>query len=844
MVTPILSRSIWKYFFKHPWVILLSIIGVSIGVAVVVSIDIANTSSQKAFELSVENLTGTATHQIIGSPLGIDEDFYLELKMAFPELEASPVVEGYVKLNRETIQLMGLDIFSSSYMTDEMSGTFDTSALSLLVEPNTVLIPRVMAERMNIGTGDTIAISIAGIEREIKVIGYVGAEKGSSLDGMLVADISTAQELLSKTGVIDNISLIIPEDDEDTVEALEKWLPEGITLNSTAASNESTLKMTSAFQTNLTAMSMLALLVGMFLIYNTMTFSVLQRRGLLGSLRVLGATRREIFTEVLIEAAIISIIGTGIGVLLGIVLGQGMVKLVASTVDSLYFTLTVTSFELSSGIFIKGILLGVITSLVAAFIPALEAASSRPQIVRFRSVIESLAQKLLPKIALAGLGMMGLSIIILYLSERSLIAGFASLFLLVIGFALCVPVIAEFISKYLGLFMYKVGSKTSALYKMAVTGIAGSISRTGTAIAAMVVAISVVIGMGIMIESFRDTVELWMQQAVQGDIYINTMENVSSTAETPLPEDIITQIAALDGIEATKGLKTVFLETNYGRAEVDVITPVEQCRTEYQLKSGNDLKAWESLTNGEAVYISEPFAYKHGLTVGDTIIFTADEGEREYAISGIYYDYSTDSGKVIMPQSIYLANWHDSTIASLGLYLENETDRDAIMNQVKAIVADAAGITVTDSFTIRADVLDLFDRTFLITRVLEFLAIIVAFIGILSALMAYQLEKIKEIGILRAIGVTPRQIWGMTSLQTGLMGTISGLLAIPLGISMSVLLIKIINIRSFGWSIQMAIGAGTIMEALAIAIGASLLASVYPAWKMSKTSPAEALREE
>jgi len=360
----------------------------------------------------------------------------------------------------------------------------------------------------------------------------------------------------------------------------------------------------------------------------------------------------------------------------------------------------------------------------------------------------------------------------------------------------------------------------------------------------MVVAISGVIGMGIMIESFRNTVELWMQQAIQGDIYVNTMENVSSTAETPLPEDIIVQVAALDGIEATKGLKTVFLETNYGRAEVDVITPVEQCRTEYQLKSGNDLKAWESLTNGEAVYISEPFAYKHGLTVGDTIIFTADEGEREYAISGIYYDYSTDSGKVIMPQSIYLANWHDSTIASLGLYLENETDRDAIMNQVKAIVADAAGITVTDSFTIRADVLDLFDRTFLITRVLEFLAIIVAFIGILSALMAYQLEKIKEIGILRAIGVTPRQIWGMTSLQTGLMGTISGLLAIPLGISMSVLLIKIINIRSFGWSIQMAIGAGTIMEALAIAIGASLLASVYPAWKMSKTSPAEALREE
>ncbi len=844
MVSPILSRSIWKYFFKHPWVILLSIIGVSIGVAVVVAIDIANTSAQKAFEISVENVTGTATHQITGGPLGMDESIYTDFIMQFPEIEASPVVEGYVKLEGETIHLMGLDIFSSSYMTDEMSGTFDMSALSLLVVPRTVLIPYVMADRMDIANGDMITVSIAGSETEVKVIGNVGDEDDSKIDGLLVADISTSQELLGKTGVIDNISLVITEDDKDILTAIEEWLPVEMSLISTAAGNESTLNMTSAFRTNLTAMSMLALLVGMFLIYNTMTFSVLQRRGLLGSLRVLGATRREIFSEVLIEAFFISIIGTGIGVILGVVLGQGLVKLVAGTIDSLYFTLTVTTFEISSGIFIKGILLGVVTSLVASFIPAFEAAASRPQIVRFRSVIESLAQKLLPKITLAGLGMIGISVVILFLSESSLIAGFASLFLLVIGFALCVPMIAELISKYLGIFMNKVGSKTSVLYKMAVTGIAGSISRTGTAIAAMVVAISVVIGMGIMIESFRTTVQLWAQQMIQGDIYVNTMENVSSTAETPLPYELVEQIVVLDGIEATKGLKTVFLVTDYGTLEVDVITPVEQCRTEYQLKTGNDIPAWESLKNGEAVYISEPLAYKHNLSVGDAITFTTEQGKQEYGISGIYYDYSSDAGKIIMAKNVYTKYWHDDTIASLGLYLEDSADKDSIITAIKAIVADAAGITITDSFTIRGNVLDLFDRTFLITRVLEFLAIIVAFIGILSALMAYQLEKIKELGILRAAGVTPRQIWGMTGLQTGLMGAISGILAIPLGIFMSIILIQTINIRSFGWSIQMSIGAWTIIEALAIAIVASLLASVYPSWKMSKTSPAEALREE
>jgi putative ABC transport system permease protein len=348
MVTAILSRSIWKYFFRHPWVILLSIIGVSIGVAVVVAIDIANTSSQKAFELSVENLTGTATHQISDGPLGMDENIYADLKLAFPDVESTPVVKGYVVLEGENVQLLGLDFFSSPDLTKEMGGIASGSALDLLIEPDTVFIPLTTAERLAISKGDTVAISIAGKETPIKLLDYIGSEGNSALDGVIVADISTAQELLGKTGLIDSISLVIPSGDESILPAIENWLPESATLVSTAASNESTLKITDAFHTNLTAMSLLALLVGMFLIYNTMTFSVLQRRGLIGSLRVLGATRREIFNEVLLEAAIIGTIGTALGVLLGIVLGQGIVGLVTRTVNDLYFVLTVTAFQLSS----------------------------------------------------------------------------------------------------------------------------------------------------------------------------------------------------------------------------------------------------------------------------------------------------------------------------------------------------------------------------------------------------------------------------------------------------------------------------------------------------------------
>jgi putative ABC transport system permease protein len=841
MVTPILSRSIWKYFFRHPWVILLSILGVAIGVAVVVSVDIATTSAKRAFEVSVENLTGNATHQVIGSPLGMEEDIFVRLKLEFPDLESSPVVEGYVEVRGETLQMLGLDFFSNTYLTEHLSGTGSQALLSLLLEPDTTFITGDTAERLGVLPGDTIGISVGGEGKEVNIAGLTGSKEDSTLDGIIIADISTAQEVLNKTGFIDRINLVIAEEDESTIPQLKEWLPEGTTIISTAARNESTLKITDAFSVNLTAMSLLALLVGMFLIYNTMTFSVLQRRGLIGSLRVIGATRREIFSEVLIEAGVIGFIGTSLGVFLGILLGQEMVKLVLRTVNDLYFVLTVSTFYISAGMVIKGMLLGIAVSVVASFVPAIEAASSPPQTVRLRSVMESLARRLLPHISIAGILMMAVSIAILFLSGKSILAGFVSLFMLVIGFALCVPVMVEFISRSIGRLTSK---GANVLGKMAAAGIAGSLSRTGTAIAAMTVAISVVVGMGTMINSFRSTVDLWLSQALSSDVYVTTTSDISSRSDNPLPEELVPKVLAIDGVEAIKKMKTVYLEASAGVVEVHAIEPVAQSRNEYRLKEGDYIQAWESFEKGESIFLAEPYAYKNNLKVGDSVSFLTAEGMQQFPVSGIFFDYSTDQGIILMPYSLYSYYWQDSTISSMGLYLADKSDKEDIMNYLEFEVAGIPGVVVTDNFNLRQSGLDVFDRTFLITRVLEFLAIIVAFIGILSALMAYQLEKVREIGILRATGFTPRQIWGMISLQTGFMGAISGVLAIPLGLIVSVILTTIINIRSFGWSMQKDISPATILEAMAIAVGAALLASIYPSWRMSRISPAEALREE
>ncbi|MBN2075053.1 MAG: FtsX-like permease family protein [Dehalococcoidales bacterium] len=838
----LLYRSIWRYFFKHPWLIILSILGVAIGVAVVISVDIANGSAQRAFELSIQNFTGKASHQIISSdPFGLDENLYVRLKNEFRELTSSATVEGYVTMDGETLQLMGVDLFSAILFTDQLSGIKSPTLVNLIIEPDTILVPERTASRIGISPGDSIVLTIGGEEKTVRVVDFVGKDQESALDGILISDISAGQELLDKVGILDRINLYIPEDNMELLSELKSWLPSNTSLISTSARNESTLKITDAFSVNLTAMSLLALMVGMFLIYNTMTFSVLHRRRHIGTLRILGVTKKEIFTEVIIEAGTIGFAGTLAGVLLGIWLGQAMVGLVTNTFNDLYFVLTVNTFVISGGMIIKGVLLGTVVSILAACIPALEAASAPPQVARLRSVIESLVHRIIPYIALTGAILIIIAVVVLFASGTNIIAGFVSLFLIVLGYAFSLPIIVNVLCRRFG---STAGNRTGILSKIAVMGISNSLSRTGTAIAALSVALSVVVGMGVMIESFRESVDRWLVQALQGDIYVTTTSLVSQRSENPIPENLIREIYTLEGIQSVKEMKIVYLQTPDSFVEVHAIDPVLPARREYRLKEVSSSQIWSDFEKGEVIFLAEPYAYKNNVSIGDTVSFITNEGEKKFKVGAIFFDYASDRGIILMPQSLYVRFWQDNTISSMALYLEETVSKEEMITRIHSHTDNTPGVLVRDNAEIRQAGLEVFDRTFLITRVLEFLAMVVAFIGILSTLMAYQIEKTKEIGILRALGVTSGQIWRLMAFQTGFMGIISGLFSIPLGIIMAVVLIFVINLRSFGWSMALSISPTSIIEAIAIAVVTSLLASMYPAWRMSKISPVEALREE
>ena len=339
-------RLAWRHAWRRPLQSLFLIVGVAIGVAMIVAIDLANGSADRAFQLGTETVTGKATHQITGGPSGLDESVYTTLRTQAAYRQSAPVVESYVvakELDTQPMRLLGVDPFAEppfrAYLGpgDQSQAPAGSFLAELMARPNTVLMSSDVAARYGLKVGDTITIRSGTATKTLKLAGLLDPSDDLSrraLDGLLVADIATAQEVLGMVGKLSRIDLIVPtgEAGAAALARIRSVLPPAARVDTTAARAGTVSEMTAAFTLNLTALSLLALVVGMFLIYNTVTFSVIQRRPMLGTLRALGMTRREIFVQILSEALMLGLLGTILGLGLGVLLGRAAVQARAQAV--------------------------------------------------------------------------------------------------------------------------------------------------------------------------------------------------------------------------------------------------------------------------------------------------------------------------------------------------------------------------------------------------------------------------------------------------------------------------------------------------------------------------------
>ena len=355
---------------------------------------------------------------------------------------------------------------------------------------------------------------------------------------------------------------------------------------------------------------------------------------------------------------------------------------------------------------------------------------------------------------------------------------------------------------------------------------------------------SVTVGLGVMIESFRGTLTRWLDTTLQADVYVSLPGPGASRASGTLwPEmiDAFVEHPQVVGHSTYRGTQIVREEDVFQLVGLELDPLGEGAFT---FSGGRTAEVMSAFRGGDGVIVSEPFAYRRGLAKGDHVELLGEAGPRTFAIVGIFRDYGSEQGTVMLTRALYDQLYDDDGVTSLGLFLKEDVDSQLVVAELMSSVPEERTVLVRTNDTLRRTSLEVFERTFRITGVLRLLAFIVAFVGVLSALASLQLERARELGLLRAAGLTPGQLWRLVITQTGLIGLASGLLAVPMGLVLSLVMVFVVNKRSFGWSLDFQIGPTVLMQAVGLAVVAALLAGIYPAWRMARTSPALALRGE
>jgi len=850
-----------RYLLRRPLQSILCILGVALGVAMVIAIDLANGSAARAFELSTETVAGRATHQIVGSGAGLDEAVYRRLKVELGVREAAPVVESYaiaVELDQQPLRVLGVDAFAEapfrSYLGQGNAPLRQNDLTDFFVRPDALLIGQETAARYGLRLGDALTLRAGDARRTMRIAGILNpADERSrrALDGLAIVDISTAQELFNMAGRLSHIDLIADERTEAgraLLDRIRAILPPGAAIVKPSARSQSVESLTDAFRLNLTALSLLALVVGMFLIYNTITFSVVQRRPIIGTLRCLGVTQAEVFRQVLLETLLLGAIGGVLGIGLGILLGRGAVGLVSQTINDLYYTVNVRSVDVDPWTLAKGFGLGLAASLLAALAPAYEATSIPPITALRRSAGEQRVRWLLPRVALAGLVMLAIGAAMLLLS-RALVVNLGGIFFVLIGLALASPMATIGL---MGALQPLLDRLAGLVGRLSARGVVNAISRTAIAIASLMVAVSVIIGLQSMINSFRTTVESWLDASLTADVYVAPPATGINASNATIAPSVVADFEALPDVSDVTLFRRVSVDFRTADAEYRPASLLairsnreRSARTfVWTLRPADGL--WASMAGQDEVQVSEPFANKYGITPqNNRLLLRTDQGERAFRVVAVYYDYASDAGVIVMRHETYRRYWEDAQISSLALYVNpaRVSDLGAFVDQLRQRFA-GRDLVISANRELRADALAIFERTFTITGALNLLATVVAFIGVLSALMALQIERTRELGMLRANGMTLRQLWHMTLLETGLMGGTAGLLAMPTGFLLALILVYIINLRSFGWTIRLDLQWETFAQAMGVAVISALLAAIYPMLRLGKLEIARAIREE
>lgn len=840
-----------RHLRYHKGRTLLSMVGIALGVAVFVSVQIAIHTAIESFNASVDHVSGKANLQVTSFGRGFPEEVYLRVKKVPGVKAATPVIQYVSKMDEpigEPLYLLGIDVFSDRPFREYQFYENDDEGLLFLKTPHSIAITEKLANRHGLKRGDRINLIVGSKKVTLTITNLLKMEgPAKSLEGNFgLIDIASAQEALEKIGLIDRIDLIVDKSQpiEATERELKKVIPPGVEVRRSDTRSGQIEKMVSAFHLNLTALSFISLIVGMFLIYNAVSISVIQRRREIGILRSIGLTRPQVLTLFIGEAAWIGCLGSLVGIGVGIGLAKVMLYLVSRTITALYILVKAEHLVISPLILMAGFGMGVLTSVLSSIGPAREASKIAPKEALALGTLETKIRIHLGHFNLIGVGLLILSLILALQRpiDHQPIFGFLAALLILIGVSFLIPSVTTFLNRLLAPLLHRLFGSEG---KLASRYLHDSMARTAITIAALMTALSMLLSISIMILSFRKTVDLWVEQSINGDVFIFPGSYSITGYSALLPLEVSRQLPSLPGVKAVDSFRA--LEVEY-QGQPAIIASVDG-QVFLKMKvirftQGNPQAILRQFAAGQAILVTESFSLRHNVKAGDRITLNTPQGEKEFLIAGVFYDYSSDWGMVLLEKKLFQSLWKDETIHSAGIYLKEGFSMESFKEMIRERYSKPYRLFVVSHRELRKEVLKIFDQTFAITYALEFIAIVVAILGIVNSLNALIIERQRDIGIVRAVGASQRQIQKTTLIEAGMIGFFSHILGLVCGFLLSLLLIYVINKQSFGWTIQFSIPLWSLVESWLVVMVTSIGAGFIPARRAAKMNVVESLRME
>ncbi len=816
----------------------LTVLAVALGVAAVLAIELAGQAAAGSFQSSLQTLTGTSNLEVSASG-GVPAEVYARLAALPYPLKLHARIEDYGVLDgpiRRAVPIIGIDLISEGAIGKSV-GEGETRAFSDPQVNDAVWL----SSGLGYKSGDRVRLLINDTASDFTVRGLLNDQAGDAV----VMDLAPATRLLRRGGRLDRILIEAPPSRsiEDWETLLRRSLPPGVAIARQGAQTEENRRMLESFRWNLRVLSYVSLAVGAFLIYNTISVSIVRRRFEIGILRALGTSRAGILSGILAEACCFGLLGGVVGIVLGRVMSEGAVKLVASTVASLYFSSQPAPISLTWEIAWLGIAIGVGISLISALAPAWEASRVAPVEAMARGRREHETRMNRWKSAAAAVILAGIA----WIASRQSpvngkpVYGCLSALLSIAACALTIPVLVSSLSTITARFARRVFGVEALL---ATRSLAGSLRRTSVLVGALSTAIAVLTAVGIMVGSFRETVVLWMDDILQADLFLSPAVPAGADRHPTMSADIPVKLAQLPQVDAVDQLRTYEIRYEGLPATIGgVDARIRQRRISSFLSGATAQQVFPQLIGKETVVVSEPFANKHGVRAGDILKLGLGGKVGTFRVLDIYYDYSSESGVILMDRGTLFEYLPDKAPTNVAVYLKPGVSLEQGQRAVEGVIAGRR-IAVTRNRTLRDQAIQVFDRTFAITYVLEALAVFVAVTGVGGALLALVIDRRREFGLLRFLGAADRQIRSIILFEAGLLGILANIAGVTLGLILSRLLIYVINKQSFGWTIQFHWPVLVLLSALSIVYAATLLSALYPARIATRLVPIEVIHEE